>query len=292
MKNREFNFSSSGRRLSGTLTFPDVKSPPVTLLCHGFGSYDDDVGAFVRMAERLSEAGIASLRFSFSGSDPYEDKGTILPASEWLFDVLAAIRALGGVEDVDVNRLGLVGMSMGGAMVIQAAALDTNVRAVVACCPVSDGYEWLKARWLATRGQEAWDAFVAEVRADGLQVSHGEASRIVDHFDVQAFPSREDWEQALSEFPRLLSHLSLASVSDTFCVRAQNFVADVAPRPLLIIQGDNDESVPIEQTRALFERAGAGKSMNVIEGAPHCFWGTEYEPRVLNDTADWLSQSL
>lgn len=292
MTQQAFEFTSSGRRLSGTLALPEADAAPVTLLCHGFGSYDDDIGAFVRLAEKLSEAGIASLRFSFSGCDPYPDKGTIRPASEWLFDALAAISALRSVDGVDASRLGLVGMSMGGAVVIQAAALAPNVRAVVACCPVSDGYEWLRARWRATRSQEEWDGFVEGVYADSMRVSHGEASHVVDHFDVQAFPDREEWEQVLREYPRLLSRITLASVADTFCVRAENFVADVASRPLLIIQGDSDESVPIEQTRALFDRAGEGKAMHVLEGAPHCFWGTEYEPQVFADTIGWLQKHL
>ena len=63
------------------------------LLCHGFGSYDDDLGAFPRLAELLAQAGVASFRFSFSGSDPYPDQGTIRPASQWVTDCLAAFLA-------------------------------------------------------------------------------------------------------------------------------------------------------------------------------------------------------
>ena len=32
--------------------------------------------------------------------------------------------------------------------------------------------------------------------------------------------------------------------------------------------------------------------MHVLEGAPHCFSGTQYEPEVFTDTIDWLQKHL
>ncbi|MHC4402622.1 MAG: alpha/beta hydrolase [Planctomycetota bacterium] len=293
MTDSTFKFYSHGGPLKGTLTRPeDGPRRPAVLLCHGFGSYDDDIGGYVRFAAALAEAGIASLRFSFSGSDAYPDRGTIRPASRWVFDALAATDALADTDNVDGERIGLIGMSMGGAVAIQAGALDTRVRAVVALAPVSDGHQWLRSRWLAARGEPAWNDFVRQVRADAMLVARGEPSRVVDHADVQAFPDRAEWDRLLERYPRLLEKLTLASVADTFCVRAQNFAGDLAPRPLLVIQGDADESVPVEQTRALFEKAGETKALRILQGAPHCFWGTEWEAQVFDETANWLSEYL
>jgi fermentation-respiration switch protein FrsA (DUF1100 family) len=76
MKEDRLSFTSDGRVLQGVLRLPDVTTPvPCVVLCHGFGSYDDDLGGFVRLAELLAQAGTASFCFSFSGSHPYPDHG-------------------------------------------------------------------------------------------------------------------------------------------------------------------------------------------------------------------------
>ncbi len=168
---RPFVFHSAGRELRGTLVLPDRSQPPCVLLCHGFGSYDDDIGAYARMAEKLAVAGVASLRFSFSGSDPYPDKRTIRPASEWVFDAVAALRALEQTGEIDTAHMGLLGLSIGGGVVVQVAALCPEVRCVVALAPVADGYAWLQHRWVIVHGEAAWEEFVARVTADARRVA-------------------------------------------------------------------------------------------------------------------------
>ena len=158
METRQLRFFADGRELQGTLALPGTTAKaPAALLCHGFGSYDDDLGAFPRLAELLAQAGLASFRFNFSGSDPYPDQGTIRPASQWVTDCLAAFLRVGGEPEIDRQRIGLLGVSVGGGVVIQAAALCRQVRCVVALAPVADGEAWLRYRWLATRSQSAWD---------------------------------------------------------------------------------------------------------------------------------------
>jgi len=47
-------------------------------------------------------------------------------------------------------------------------------------------------------------------------------------------------------------------------------VAAIAPRPLLLIAGADDEMVPIEHAYRLFEAAGDPKELWIAEGAAHC----------------------
>jgi dipeptidyl aminopeptidase/acylaminoacyl peptidase len=287
-----FHFVSSERPLTGTLARPDADGAPLALLCHGFGSHDDDVGAYERLAARLAAQGFASLRFSFSGSDPYPDKGTIRPASEWVYDCLAAISAAGQAEGVDASRLGLVGLSIGGGVVIQAAALCPDVTCVVALAPVADGRWWLRHRWMLTRGEAAWREFVARVEEDERRVVRGEPSEVVPHFDVQAFPDEAEWNAVLDRYPRLLREMTLASVADTFRFRPMNYVQDIAPRPLRIVHGDADESVPLEQAYTLYGRAGEVKDIRIVRDAPHCCWDTEFEEEEFRLTEEWLGRYL
>jgi hypothetical protein len=46
-------------------------------------------------------------------------------------------------------------------------------------------------------------------------------------------------------------------------------VADIAPRPLLIIHGQNDTIVPVSMAHELYERASEPKSIWVVDGADH-----------------------
>jgi len=292
MTQERLSFVSSGRRLEGTLRRPDRGVPsPCVVLCHGFGSYEDDIGGSVRMADFLAESGLASFRFSFSGSHPYPDKGTIRPASQWVYDALAAAARVGRESGVDAARIGLLGISVGGGVVVQAAALSRDVRCVVALAPVADGEAWLEHRWLLTRGKAAWQQFVAEVASDHRAVVLGQPSRRVRHFDVQALPDEKRWNVLLERFPQALGELTLASVWDTFAFKPA-FYAHAVTQPLCLIHGDADDSVPVDHSRMIHDRAAGPKVLHVLPGAPHCPWATPFEPQVQRLALEWLQQWL
>jgi pimeloyl-ACP methyl ester carboxylesterase len=288
---QRLSFLADGRRLEGTLIVPEMTPAPAAVLCHGFGSYDDDIGAFDRTAKLLAQIGIASFRFSFSGSDPYPDKGTIRPASQWVSDCIAAVLRVRQEDGIDAQRIGLVGMSVGGGVVVQAAALCRSVRCVVALAPVADGEAWLRHRWLATRGETAWQDFVAQVEADQQAVVRGGPSRVIPHFDVQALPDEEQWNRILEQFPRLLGQLTLTSVWDTFRFKPL-YYAHAVTQPLRVVHGDADESVPLDHGRWLFERAVGLKDFWVIPKAPHCCWETPFEDEVQRLSMEWLRRWL
>jgi dipeptidyl aminopeptidase/acylaminoacyl peptidase len=292
METRQLRFFSDGRELQGTLVVPRAAArAPAVLLCHGFGSYDDDLGAFPRLANLLAEAGVASFRFSFSGSNPYADQSTIRPASQWVADCLAAFLRVGGEPEIDAERIGLLGVSVGGGVVVQAAALCRHVRCLVALAPVADGEAWLCFRWLATRSEAAWNEFVAAVETDQRGVVLGKPSRRVPHFDVQALPDEDAWNRLLGRFPRILRELTLTSVWDTFHFKPLCY-AEAVTQPLRIVHGDADESVPLEQGRQFYERAKGPKELCVLPGGPHCCWETPLEAEVQRLSIEWLRKWL
>lgn len=292
MSQQPFTFYSQGRELRGTLNRAEGEEIPAAVLCHGFGSYDDDLGAFARLAERLAHAGIASLYFSFTGSDSYAEKGTIRPTSEWVPDCLAAVAALQCVQGIDSQRIGLLGISVGGGVVVQATALCPDVRCVVALAPAADGRDWLHYRWLLTKGEAAWNEFVARVYADARRLAQGSPSETMSNFDIQAMPDEDEWNEVLGKFPRILSELTLASVWDTFHFRPVNYVQDIAPRPLRIVHGDADESVPLTHAWELYGRARQVKDLQVLRDAPHCCWETQWEDQVLSLSLAWFEEHL
>jgi alpha/beta superfamily hydrolase len=87
------------------------------------GGFDGPAdGIFATLAEDLLEDGVGSLRVS------YRVLGSPGNVEEAVYDVLAGVSFLTGEN---AGRIGLVGHSFGGAVVISAAALSTEVSAVV-----------------------------------------------------------------------------------------------------------------------------------------------------------------
>lgn len=292
MEEHKISFNSNEMTLCGKLSVPASAGPSACIvLCHGFGSYDDDLGGFVRLAEFLAHDGFASFRFSFTGSFPYPSRGTIQPASRWVNDALAALALVGQDARIDPARVGLLGVSVGGGIVIQAAALTPSVRAVVALAPVADGEDWLRHRWLSTRGHAAWEEFVAEVDTDHRQRVRGGAPGVVDHFNIQSPGNREAWDQLLSRFPGVLKRMSLASAWDTLRFKPL-FYAHALKQPLCLVQGDADESVPLKHSELIYEKASGSKELVVLKGAPHCPWDTPHERQFQLTALRWFQKWL
>lgn len=68
-----------------------------------------------------------------------------------------------------------------------------------------------------------------------------------------------------------------------------DLVSAISPRPLLIVHGSDDEWVPVEQARTLYERAREPRRYVEIEGANHSFsW---HRLRLRGLIADWLAET-
>lgn len=53
-------------------------------------------------------------------------------------------------------------------------------------------------------------------------------------------------------------------------VRPLDVVGQIAPRPLLLIHGTADQTIPVEHSHRLYEAAGEPKQLWIFEGAAHC----------------------
>lgn len=127
---KTIDFSVDGQKVVGTLNLPDgVSNPPVVLLLHGFtGSRDELVipaakeGIFSRAARMWAEKGFASLRIDFRGSGQSEGKFEDTTLTGQVKDALTALDFLAASNEVDKNKMAIVGWSMGGAVASAVAA--------------------------------------------------------------------------------------------------------------------------------------------------------------------------
>jgi len=119
---------------------PSANRAAVVLL-HGAGSTRSNV---LRHAAVLAEHGYGVLLLDARGHG--ESDGRAMDFGWWGdADVTAAVDLLAQQPDVDAERIGVVGLSMGGEEAIGASAADERIRAVVA--------EGATAR---SAGDEAW----------------------------------------------------------------------------------------------------------------------------------------
>ena len=63
-------------------------------------------------------------------------------------------------------------------------------------------------------------------------------------------------------------------------------------RPVLIVHGDGDTSVPVQNSHVLFQNARDPKRMEIIEGADHVFSQPEHRQRVNELCVQWFKTYL
>ena len=68
--------------------------------------------------------------------------------------------------------------------------------------------------------------------------------------------------------------------------------AQAITAPTLIVQGDQDECVPLHQSRQLYEALRVPKRLEMLPGADHQFTKAEDFRRMTTLLADWLSSHL
>jgi dienelactone hydrolase len=110
----------AGHRLRGMLHQPDVSGeprPPGVVLLHGFtGDRMESHWLFVKTSRALARAGIASLRFDFFGSGESDGEFREASLETEVADAQDAADFLRRESGMDPERLGIMGLSLGGAI--------------------------------------------------------------------------------------------------------------------------------------------------------------------------------
>ena len=128
-----------GSRLAGNLRRPaGVERPPLVVLIPGLDSTKEE---FFHLETVFLRRGMATLSMDGPGQGESGFELTIRPDYE--VAVGAMLDALGAREDVDLERVGACGVSMGGYYAPRAAAFEPRIRAVAG---ISGPYD-MSANW-------------------------------------------------------------------------------------------------------------------------------------------------
>ena len=133
--------SVDGARIVGSFYAASKPNAPAVLMLHQWGS---NRASFDALAKQFQADNIAVLAIDgrgFGESVKKIDGSTILPertdqaVAGMKLDVSAAIKWFGQQQNVDHNRIGIIGASYGSSLAIIYAAADSNIKAVALLSP-------------------------------------------------------------------------------------------------------------------------------------------------------------
>lgn len=278
MSKERIRFKSAGINCAADLFLPDRRQSrlPAVVLGAGFNSIREGLAG---NAEYLRAAGYAALAIDYRtfGESEGEPRGQLFPLEE-VEDFRNAISYLQTRDEIDADRIGLWGVSFAGGVVIQAAAFDRRVRAVVAQSPIVNGREWMRG----LRTTEQWEILLQRLQAERVEsYKSGVRARIPStgvgsRGDFAAMPGDEElirYVETRKKTPGYRPELNLESITLDSMEKVIEFMPDkvielISPRALMVVANGAystyDIVHPLEQIQSAFQRAGEPKSLVLL----------------------------
>jgi esterase/lipase len=165
-------------------------------------------------------------------------------------DVKNAITMMATLPYVDIDNIFLVGHSLGGWAAMVSAAQDLRVRGVIV---IAEG----------TTLPEA---------SEQVQVH---LMNIIEHRFLKGI----SYQRALQDYKKMGDKLA-----------AQNWIADISPRPILIIGGKKDAVISTQRVQTLYDAAQEPKDLILINEADHVF--TQKRHELVEAVTHWLRANM
>ena len=265
MKTQETSIQSGEARLYGKLYIPDAIPGPALLVCHGLNARGSGgLRLYARLAETACRSGFVSLMFDFRGVGKSTGKFDYGFGEQE--DVKCALNYLASRPEVAPDRIFIVGHSLGGAVSIYAVQNETRVKGLVLwSTPKNHDYN-VRKFVRRTRGKLGLCLFLFFSYLDKVF----DVSRLfrLEVYGINLRPTyvREKLmklheSEALSNLPNI---------------------------PLLIVIGNKDNIVGVDEAQENFALAHEPKSLLIIDSADHIYKGKEKE--LIAKTIDWINE--
>lgn len=255
-----------------TLVTPAVsngKQFPLVVMAHGHGGSREEGGGYRLSAQAMARRGIASIRMDFPGCGDSTESFTENNLSNMLLDLQAAREFAGTREEIDNERVGLLGYSMGGRLVALLAAMDPSYKVIVTWTPaVANGAE---GQVDSLGGPDIYYTLKERARETGMA-----------EYTTRWGTTLQLGYQWFIDLEESMPLESLATFKG----------------PLLVLYGDQDDDVPPSISEAAIAAAKNSSEVvrHVVAGADHALGFYTIQPEiateVVNTTVEFLSQRL
>ena len=226
---------------------------PIVIFCHGYKGFKD-WGAWNIMARKFASEGYCFLKFNFSHNGGTVEQPIDFPdlkafgqnnysiELDDLDSVINWVCTLGKLKTkLNLDKITLIGHSRGGGVATIKAEEDSRIKSLITLAGVSD----FKARF------PTGDAFDAWKREGVYFIENGRTRQQMPHY----FQFYED-------FVKNEDRLTIKRAASNLKI------------PHLIIHGDDDTSVSVEEAKAL-HRWNPKSQLTIVKGANHVF-GTSH----------------
>ena len=224
-------------------------SQPIVIFCHGYKGFKD-WGAWNMMSEQIAKTGYCFIKFNFSHNGGTVENPIDFPDLEAfgqnnytkeLDDLNAVIdwakNHFRNNEHINTNEICLIGHSRGGGIAVLKASEDNRITKLITLASVSN----FSSRFGSDNEIKEW-------KEKGVKyVLNGRTKQHMPHYYqfYEDFKANEQW-------------LSIESAAKQLEV------------PMLIIHGDNDTSVSINEAKALHQW-NTESQLQIAKGADHVF---------------------
>jgi len=262
--------------LEGTLYLPDDRCEgerrPAVIPLSGYQGLNE---IYPRLfAEHLTEVGFICLGFDYRGFARSEGPRERVLLDEQVEDVKNAVTFLRVQEEVDPDRIGLLGWGMGASHAIRVASRDVRVKAVAALNGFYNGKRWLKS----IHSYVEWNRLINEVELDRVRrVTSGNSMSVDPFLHYPLDPDTEDVvRKELEPLPFFGKKITLQFTESILEMNAEQEVWKIAPRPIFIAHGKENLLHPPEEAQALYESAEEPKELYWINGKHNDFMHREH----------------
>jgi uncharacterized protein len=244
----EHRFSVDGITLAAHLAWPPTSGGrrPGVVLCHGFPSGH---GSGPKSAHTYPQLADRIAEDVDSVVLAFNFRGCRPSSGRFsLAGWLNDVRAAVDhlVQSRDVSGVAAVGFGAGGALCLCAAAADDRIRAVAALGAPADFAEWA-----------------------------GSPRQLAEHAESLGMFGGGGVPQPFDAWARDLREIRAVACAEAF-----------APRPLLLLHGADDQTIPALDARAVADAHGAAE-LKIIYGAGHQL---RHDPRALALLLGWLDR--
>lgn len=281
----KITFESDGLKLAGVLHVPAGhagKPLPAFIVCHGFVGSKDESHAQIQ-AEMIESFGYVALRFDFRCCGESEGERGQVRCMDQVADAKNALTWLARRPEVDAARIGITGHSFGAAVSVYTTGVDARIACCISSCGWGDGERKFRGQHPTP---EAWDRFMTLLQEGRAHKRTTGKSKWISRFD--AVPIPEALRRNLS--PKAIMEIPTETAWSMMGFRADDVIADIAPRPLLLFHTAHDIITPTSESIRMFEKAGQPTELMLIDTTAHFPLAPQDAPRTKAMMKGWLDK--